>query len=166
MLVLRVVTMRLCFFYINRNKFKLRLWKIQGEAICLFHNLMSPKRPPGISFPSHHGPSRCVHHIHPSLLWDACHEYDSYHGYSTFRDETGAKSMEPDQRGVGTWMKRCATSLRESSTSALRPSLSWIPRDIGPGALPHLSGVCFMSRQACCSIMKQNLAYSSRDFKT
>lgn len=44
MLVLRVVTMRLCFFYINRNKFKLRLWKIQGEAICLFHNLMSPKR--------------------------------------------------------------------------------------------------------------------------
>ena len=104
--------------------------------------------------------------IHPSLLWDACHQYDSYHGYSTFRDETGAKSMEPDQRGVGTWMKRCATSLRESSTSALRPSLSWIPRDIGPGALPHLSGVCFMSRQACCSIMKQNLAYSSRDFKT
>lgn len=100
--------------------------------------------------------SRCVHHIHPSLLWDACHEYDSYHGYSTFRDETGAKSMEPDQRGVGTWMKRCATSLRESSTSALRPSLSWIPRDIGPGALPHLSSVCFMSRrrQTCCSIMK------------
>ena len=55
MLVFWVVTIRLCFFYINRNKFKLRLWKIQGEAICLFHNLIHLPKGKGISFHSHHG---------------------------------------------------------------------------------------------------------------